>query len=428
MAVAQSDPEMASKGLKGGSLGLVAVTVIAIASTAPGYSLAAGIGGIAGHVGVHSPFIMIFAFIPMACIAAAFFYMNKADPDCGTNFTWGVRAFGPSFGWLSGWACIIADLVIMPNLAGISGQYLVLLFDEKASNNIYLTTFIGILFIGAMCWVCWKGIELSARSQVVLLGTEIVVLTIFAIVAFTKSFGSGISKNGGVLTGDDATAAQSSYPACSAVAKTAQSCFNTVQDGVQVVYHSVKPSLSWMTWRGVSSKDLLAGLVLAVFIYWGWDTAVSVNEESTDANRTPGIAAVLSTFLLLGIYLVTAYGSVSLLGPGFTADNSADALSALGAVALPTILYKLLIIAVLTSASASCQTTILPATRTMLSMGVHKAVPCWARPPTNWCTARRSPCSSSRTPKRLTLTTDPTLRSDVPFEAMEQKVDPTSTK
>ena len=283
-----------------------------------------------------------------------------------------MRAFGPFFGWLSGWACIIADLVIMPNLAGLSGQYLVLLFDEKASNNIYLTTFIGILFIGAMCWVCWKGIELSARSQVVLLGTEIIVLTIFAVVAFTESVGSGTSKNGGVLTGDDATAAQSSYPACSAVAKTAQSCFNTVQDGVQVVYHSVKPSLSWMSCSGVSSKDLLAGLVLAVFIYWGWDTAVSVNEESTDANRTPGVAAVLSTFLLLGIYLVTAYGSVSLLGPGFTADNSADAL---GAVALPTILYKLLIIAVLTSASASCQTTILPATRTMLSMGVHKAVP-----------------------------------------------------
>ena len=203
-----------------------------------------------------------------------------------------MRAFGPFFGWLSRWACIIADLVIMPNLAGLSGQYLVLLFDEKASNNIYLTTFIGILFIGAMCWVCWKGIELSARSQVVLLGTEIIVLTIFAVVAFTESVGSVTSKNGGVLTGDDATAAQSSYPACRAAAKTAQSCFNTVQDGVQVVYHSVKPSLSWMSCSGVSSKDLLAGLVLAVYIYWGWDTAVSVNEESTDANRTPGIAAV----------------------------------------------------------------------------------------------------------------------------------------
>jgi amino acid transporter len=373
MAVAQAESEMASKGLKGGSLGLVAVTVIAIASTAPGYSLAAGIGGIAGKAGVHAPFIMLFAFAPMACIAAAFYYMNKADPDCGTNFTWGVRAFGPYFGWLSGWACIVADLVIMPNLAGVSGQYLVLLFDKKAADNIYLTTFIGILFIVAMCWICWKGIELSARSQVLLLGTELVVLTIFAIVAFSKSFGGGITKAGDALAGDDLTAAQGAYPACSGAGKVTQSCFDAANS--QVVYHSLKPSLSWMWFTGVSAKDILAGLVLAVFIYWGWDTAVSVNEESTDANHTPGVAAVLSTFLLLAIYLVTSYGSVSLLGPGFTSDNSSDALYALGNVALPSILLKLLIIAVLTSASASCQTTILPATRTMLSMGVHKAVP-----------------------------------------------------
>ncbi len=155
---------MADKGLKGGSLGLVAVIVIGVASTAPGYSLAASVGFVTGEVGVKAPFIMLFAFVPMACIAASFYYMNKADPDCGTNFTWGVRAFGPKAGWIAGWGCIVADLVIMPNLAGISGQYLVLLFDESASNNIYLTTFIGIVFIIAMTWICWKGIELSARS------------------------------------------------------------------------------------------------------------------------------------------------------------------------------------------------------------------------------------------------------------------------
>ena len=109
----------------------------------------------------------------MACIAASFYYLNKADPDCGTNFTWGVRAFGPKAGWIAGWGCIVADLVIVPNLAGVSGQYMVLLFDEKAANNIYHTTFIGILFIIAMTWICWKGIELSARSQVLLVGTGV---------------------------------------------------------------------------------------------------------------------------------------------------------------------------------------------------------------------------------------------------------------
>ena len=93
-----SEGGVASKGLKGGSLGLVAVIVIGVASTAPGYSLAASIGLVTDQAGVKAPFIMLFAFVPMACIAASFYYLNKADPDCGTNFTWGVRAFGPKAG------------------------------------------------------------------------------------------------------------------------------------------------------------------------------------------------------------------------------------------------------------------------------------------------------------------------------------------
>jgi amino acid transporter len=351
MSTSVSEPAMASKGLKGGSLGLIAVIVIGVASTAPGYSLAAGIGGIAGGVGVKAPFIMLFAFVPMACIAAAFYYMNKADPDCGTNFTWGVRAFGPKVGWIAGWGCIVADLVIMPNLAGISGKYLVLLFSESLADNIWLTTALGVLFIAAMCWICWKGIEMSARSQVLLLGTELVVLALFAVIALAKSFGKGITK---VAMADDGT---------------------DTGTLIEKTYQSVKPSLSWMSPSGVSAKAIIAGLVVAVFAYWGWDTCVSVNEEAKDSSKTPGRAAVLSTFILLAIYLITAYGAVALLGPEFVTDNGDDAIYALGKVALPTIVLKLLTIAVLTSAAASCQTTILPATRTMLSMGSHGAVP-----------------------------------------------------
>ncbi len=340
MTTTLDSSSMADKGLKGGSLGLVAVIVIGVASTAPGYSLAASIGLVTGEVGAKAPFVMLFAFVPMACIAASFYYLNKADPDCGTNFTWGVRAFGPKAGWIAGWGCIVADLVIMPNLAGISGQYVVLLFSESAANNIWLTTTIGIAFITTMTWICWKGIELSARSQVLLLGTELAVLGAFAVIAIAKSTGGGITR---------------------------------VVDGT--TYQSVSPKLSWISPSGLSTSAITAGLVLAVFIYWGWDTCVSVNEEAKDSSRTPGLAAVFSTVVLLLIYLITAYGSVALLGPQFVSDNSDDAMYALGKVALPTIMVKLLLIAVLTSAAASCQTTILPATRTMLSMGSHGAAP-----------------------------------------------------
>ena len=337
MAVDAVAHEAGGKGLKTGALGLVAVVVIGVASTAPGYSLAASLGGVSGAVGLKAPAIMWMAFIPMGCIAAAYFYLNKADPDCGTTFTWVTRAMGPKTGWFGGWGIVLADLVIMPNLAGISGQYVFLLFGKKAlAADVVWTTALGCVFIMAMSWICVVGIELSARTQVGLLGTEVVVLVLFSIISMYKVF--------------------SDHPK-----------------------GSVTPTLSWLVPTGFNSSAMAAGLVLAVFIYWGWDTAVSVNEECEDSSRTPGIAAVVSTVLLLLIYVVVTFGAQAYAGSDFLA-NSTDVLNDVGALVFGggffgTLMQKLLIISVLTSAAASCQTTILPAARSALSMGVHGAAP-----------------------------------------------------
>ena len=102
---------------------------------------------------------------------------------------------------------------------------------------------------------------------------------------------------------------------------------------------------------------------------------MSVNEETEDASKTPGRAAVVSTFLLLGIYLVVSIAAQAYHGIGFLNGHADDILSALGSQVLPWHLDKLLIIAVLTSASASTQTTILPTTRATLSMSAHGAIP-----------------------------------------------------
>ena len=95
----ETEPE--GKGLKGGALGLLGGIVMGIASTAPAYSLAASLGYVVivengdGIVGVKAPLIMVVAFVPMYFIAVAYAELNKAEPDCGTTFTWAARAFGP---------------------------------------------------------------------------------------------------------------------------------------------------------------------------------------------------------------------------------------------------------------------------------------------------------------------------------------------
>jgi amino acid transporter len=102
---------------------------------------------------------------------------------------------------------------------------------------------------------------------------------------------------------------------------------------------------------------------------------VAVNEESEDSATGPGKAAVISTLLLLAIYLITSAAAQSYGGAQALIDNADDVLSSLGGQVLPSPLDKLLIITVLTSASSSTQTTILPTARATLSMARQKAFP-----------------------------------------------------
>lgn len=114
---------------------------------------------------------------------------------------------------------------------------------------------------------------------------------------------------------------------------------------------------------------------LESFIYWGWDSGVAVNEESENASEGPGRAAVLSTIVLVLVYVVVATAAQAFHGTAFLGNNANDVLSPLGKGVLGTGFDKLLIIAVLTSASASTQTTILPTARTTLSMAAWNSIP-----------------------------------------------------
>jgi len=130
----------------------------------------------------------------------------------------------------------------------------------------------------------------------------------------------------------------------------------------------------------------VSGIILMLFIYWGWDTALSVNEETADKSRTPGRAAIISTVLLLVTYVtviiaVQAFAGIGGKGVGLTNPaHQFDVLSVTGGAifgtsGFGTVLSRLLILMVLSSAAASTQTTILPSARTTLSMAAYGALP-----------------------------------------------------
>ena len=139
-----------------------------------------------------------------------------------------------------------------------------------------------------MTWICYRGIELSARTQLFLLSAEVAILALFAVVALVKV-----------------------YAASAAAARCTSSS-------------------SWFNPFDLAFSALIDGVLLGIFIYWGWDSGVAVNEESRELGRGAGQGGRVSTLLLVLIYLVVSTAAQAYGGTNFSSDNSDDVLSVLG--------------------------------------------------------------------------------------------------
>ena len=336
-AAAGPPPESgeSAKGLSSGTLGLFASVVIGIASTAPAYSLAATVGilaGIAG-IGMGSPFIFIAGFVPMILVASGFFYMNRADPDCGETFIWTSRAFGAPLGWVIGFAAVASSVIVMANLVQIAAQYMFLMVGmNSAANSTLWNTVGGVAWIVIVTVFVAIGINVSARAQYVLMGLQMIPLILFTVWALIKGYAT--------------------HPAG----------FTPIR-------------LSWFFTTHVTGSALAAGVVLAVFLYWGWDTVLAVNEESEDSRTMPGVSAVLNTLILVVMYVLITAAMQAYHGPAFLAKNPGDVFSPIAHDVMGGTWDRLVFLCIFTSGAASALTTLLPLTRQVLSMAAHKSLP-----------------------------------------------------
>jgi amino acid transporter len=336
------------KGLRSGALGAAASVILATASAAPAYSLAATLAFVVGYAGLQSPSIVLLAFVPILLVSFGYSALNRTDPDCGTIFTWASRYIGPRVGFMAGWAIIASFVLVIGSLAQVAGQYVFLLFGangiggDPASPWVLLA---GLGWIVLMTLVCYYGIEVAAAVQRALLFLEFGMLVIFSVIALVRVY-SGHAGAG-----------------------------------------ASHPHLSWLNPLHIGSPSAFVNaIVLMLFIYWGWETALTVNEETADRTRVPGRAAITSTVLLLGLYLLATVAMVAFAGVGVTGTglanpaNSGDVISALGNAVFGShgfgqVCLRLLLLMVLSSAAASTETTVLTLGRTTLAMGSFGGLP-----------------------------------------------------
>jgi amino acid transporter len=323
------------KGLRTDSVGLLAVVALGLSSVAPAYSIAVTLGFVVMVVGHLAPAALLVGFVPILLTAFAFRELNREMPDCGTTFVWNTRAFGPYTGWLcGGWVPQIATVIAMTALARVGAGYLLTLLGlDSLADNDFAVIATAVVILAVVTAIAYRGLQIAAEVQYVLLGLQLVALVGFGAAAFAR-------------------------PGAEA------------------------PSLSWLNPLAFDGFGPFAeAVLLCLFIYWGWDALITVNEETKDKDKTPGRAAVISTVLLLGTYLFTAFAAISFAGTGTdgvglgNADNAADVLATLGPPVLGTVLAKVVQFAICVSAISALLTCVISSPRGSLSMGSHGALP-----------------------------------------------------
>nr|WSZ20519.1 APC family permease [Streptomyces canus] len=328
-------PAPAGKGLRGGSVGLLAAVTLGLSSVAPAYSIAVTLGFVTLVVGHLAPAALLLGFVPILLTAFAFRELNREMPDCGTTFVWTTRAFGPLTGWLTGgWVVQIATLIAMTALSQVGATYLLQLLGlQSLAGSPAAVTIIAVLLLAAATSIAYRGLHLAASVQYVLLGLQLAALLGFGVAAFARQ---------GAAT----------------------------------------PSLAWLNPFAVDGFGPFAeAVMLCLFIYWGWDALITANEETRDGDRVAGQAAVISTLVLLGTYLFTAFAAISFAGTGTDGiglgnpDNAADILSTLAPPVMGTALAKVMQLAVCVSAVSALLTSLVGSSRSTLSMAAHGALP-----------------------------------------------------
>ncbi len=337
---------LSAKGLSAGRIGAVGGAVIGISCIAPAYTLTSGLGPTISEVGVHTPAILLIGFVPMLLVVFGYRELNTAMPDSGTTFTWATRAFGPWIGWMGGWGLIAATVLVLSNLAAVAVDFLFLLLAQVLSDPaiadltrvLWINIPVTVLLTAAAAWVSYRGVDATEKLQVWLVAFQVLALGWFVIAAFVH-LGQG--------TAFDATPVELGW-------------FNPAEAG--------------------DFSTIAAAVSLSIFLFWGWDTVITMNEEAKNPEKTPGRAAMLTIVAIVIIYIACTLAVISFAGvgtEGLGAGNPENQESIFAALASPVMgpFAILVSIAVLSSSLASLQSTMVSPSRTILAMGHYGALP-----------------------------------------------------
>ena len=326
-------PRSHAARLEPDAIGVAQDTVIGMASSAPAATVGLSLAALAVATAYGSGPILILTAIPMLIIANSYRRLNLWNANCGASFEWVGRAINPYLGFLTGWLMVAAYIIGTVAEVLLLGPSVLAVFGSTSTNTTAYVL-IGAIMGLIMLVIAIVGIRMTARVQVGMAVVEYAILIGLAIA--------------GLLY------VASDHP------------------GV------VRITSEWLSPSGIGGHgSAVAGFLVAVFVYGGWDGTLYVNEEVKHRRVNPGRAAMWAVALLAVIYTLAQVGFQGVLSPAklAAASENGTALVAVADALGGGFWAKVMALSIALSVIATTGTGIVLSSRLIYGMASYRVLP-----------------------------------------------------
>lgn len=321
--------------LKANVLSLSDAIVLGLASSAPAQTMAVALPALVATVGYAGLLPVVCAFFPMLGIALAYQRLNRWEQSAGATYTWVSKVLHPYLGFVSGWMILLYYTLGTTSMTVPAGTYSLQLIVPSMANNKAAAAAVGCLWDLIVTFLLLAGIEIAARFQRALAVFEYLVLFFFAALGI-RALMSG--------------------------------------------HAAARITPAWFSISGAGGvKGFVAGILIAVFMYSGWDAAIYVNEETQDKEANPGRAAVASVVILLFVYCLITFAYQGVVSRTVLQNSAGNALAVIADHLLPGPSSLLLSLVVLLGTVACLQVAILSSSRLGFAMSEDRVMPSFFR-------------------------------------------------
>lgn len=303
------------------SLGVGKSIAMGTAGAAPAFSVSAATAPLVVTVGILAPASILYCGLIMFGISLAFIHLNKVLANAGASYAWVSKIFGLYLGFFVGWTVLVSSALFMVSGSIPAATATLLLIKPSLVHSPGWIACVSILWITVISAIAIRGIQPTTYLQVLMTGFEILFL-LYVIVMGSILF-------------------------------------------AQAPAHQF--SIAWLSLANFTPSLFSSGALVAVFLYWGWDVTLNLNEETKNTKHIPGLGAFWSVLIVILIFVGFAIVTLLAFTDSEIQHSGANIVFALADKIMPRPWSYLAVITVMISSIGTLQTNIVQFTRTLFS-------------------------------------------------------------